>query len=178
MYAPSYIRARQHGGAGAAPWGGQLANPFAHSRTFHKIGHVTNTTPWRALPTPDGLALVTTTGRKTGKPRPRAMRVVRDGNRAYAVALLGTKSAWLHNIRANPNVRIKFGGTTYPAFAREITDAGELARAAEVYRPVAGWYDYVDFANFVWSFPTRDKLLNVHEEWFQNGTPVVFNLQP
>ena len=35
----------------------------------------------------------------------------------------------------------------------------------------------MDYANFVWSFPTRTKLLNVHDEWFQTGTPVVFDLQ-
>ncbi len=154
-----------------------MANPFAKSKTFHKIGHVTNTTPWRFLPTPDGLAVVTTTGRKTGKQRHRAMRVVRDGNRAYAVALLGTTAAWIHNIRAEPNVRIKLGGKTYAAKASEITSTTDLARAAEIYRPVAGWYDYVDFANFVWSIPTSDKLLNIHDEWFQTGTRVVFELQ-
>ena len=154
-----------------------MPNPFAHSRTFHKIGHVTNTTPWRALPTPNGLAVVTTTGRKTGKQRPRAMRVVRDGNHAYAVALLGTTSAWIHNIRANPNVRIKLGAKTYTAVAREITDAADLSRAAEIYRPIAGWYDYADYANFVWSIPTREKLLDVHDEWFQTGTPVAFELR-
>ena len=66
-----------------------MANPFDSSRAFYKVGHITNTPPWKLLPTPNGLGLVTTTGRKTGKRRQRAMRVVREGNRAYAVALLG-----------------------------------------------------------------------------------------
>ena len=155
-----------------------MANPFATSRTFHKIGHLTNTPPWKVLPTPSGLALVTTTGRKTGKRRQRAMRVVRDGDRAYAVALLGNKSDWLRNLCVDPKVRIKLGGKTYDAIARVMVDASERARAAEVYRPVAGWYDYFDYANFVWSFPTHGKLLRVHDEWFQKGTPVVFDLEP
>ncbi len=128
------------------------------------------------MPTPNGLGLVTTTGRKTGERRQRAMRVVRDGDRAYAVALLGNRSDWLRNLRVDPNVRIKLGRKTYDALAHVMVDAGERARAAEVYRPVAGWYDYVDYANFVWSFPTRGKVLRVHDEWFESGTPVVFEL--
>lgn len=153
-----------------------MANPFSQSKTFHRIGHVTNTPPWKVFPTPSGLALVTTTGRKTGKRRQRAMRVVRDGDRAYAVALLGTRSDWLHNVREEPMVRVKLGRTTYDAHAREITDPDERRQAADCYRPVAGWYDWVDYANFVWSIPTRGRLLRVHDEWFQKGVPVVFHL--
>ena len=153
-----------------------MSNPFSTSKTFHKIGHVTNTPPWKVLPTPGGLALVTTTGRKTGKRRQRAMRVVRDGDRAYAVALLGNKADWLHNLRVDPRVRIKLGRKTYDAVGRELVGAEERARAAEAYRPIAGWYDYLDYANFVWSLPTRGKLLRVHDEWFHKGTPVVFEL--
>jgi deazaflavin-dependent oxidoreductase (nitroreductase family) len=110
---------------------------------------VTNTQAWKVFPTPTGLALVTVTGRKTGKPRQRAMRVVRDGDRVYAVALLGETSDWLRNVRADPRVRIKLGSTTYDATARVIADNGERAHAADAYRPVAGWFDYIDYANFV-----------------------------
>jgi deazaflavin-dependent oxidoreductase (nitroreductase family) len=148
------------------------------SRTFHRIGHVTNTPPWKILPTPGGLALVTVTGRKSGKRRQRAMRVVRDGDRAYAVALLGEKSDWVRNLKANPVVRIKLGATTYTARGRILLDAEERERAAEIYRPIAGWYDYADYANFVWSFPTRGKVIRAHDEWFEHGIPVVFELEP
>jgi hypothetical protein len=50
-------------------------------------------------------------------------------------------------------------------------------RAAEVYRPVAGWYDYFDYATYVWGVPARAKVLRVHDAWFANGTPVVFELE-
>lgn len=154
-----------------------MANPFAHARWFHRIGHVTNTTPWRVLPTPAGLGVVTSKGRRSGKPRTRAMRMVRDGDRVYAVAIMGPRTDWLANVRADPSVTVKLGGRTRRARARELTERAERARAAEAYRPVAGWYDYVDYANFVWSFPTRARLLKVHDEWFDNGTPVVFELE-
>jgi len=155
-----------------------MANPFAMSKTFHRIGHVTNTPPWKLLPTPRGLALVTTTGRKTGKRRARAMRVIRDGDRAYAVALLGQRCDWVRNIAANPHVRLKLGATTNDAIARVITDPRERAHAAEVYHPIAGWYDWFDYANFVWSIPTRARLARAHDEWFERGTPVVFEFNP
>lgn len=153
-----------------------MANPFSESKTFHKIGHVTNTTPLRLLPTPRGYAIITTIGRKSGKKRTRAMRAVRDGQQVYGVALLGERTAWLANIRANPNVTIRLGTKTYAATARRVTDPDERARAANAYRPIAGWYDYFDYMNFVWSIPTRTKLLAAHDRWFETGTVVAFDL--
>jgi deazaflavin-dependent oxidoreductase (nitroreductase family) len=153
-----------------------MANPFSESRTFHKIGHVTNTAPMRVLPTPRGYAIITTVGRKTGKRRTRAVRAVRDGDRLYAVALLGRKSDWFANVKTNPNVTIRLGTRTLNARAREVTDLDERGRAASVYRPVAGWYDYVDYLNYVWSVPTRARLVAVHDRWFEARPIVAFDL--
>ena len=154
-----------------------MSNPFAESRTFHKIGHLTNTQVWKIAPTPEGLALLTTTGRKTGMQRERAIRAIRTDSQVFAVALLGTKSDWLANVSANPEVQLKLGGTTYDAVARRLDSTKAIERAREVYNPVAGWYDYVDYANLVWSFPTQDRLRHAHDEWFRTGTPVVFELR-
>jgi deazaflavin-dependent oxidoreductase (nitroreductase family) len=153
-----------------------MANPFAMSKTFHKVGHVTNTSLWRVSPTPRGLALLTTVGRRTGKRRHRAIRAVRDGDRVYAVAFFGDDCAWVKNVRAQPNVKLKLGATTYDAVASVVGDA-ERHRAAEAYVAAAGWFDYVDYVNFVWSLPTRAKMLRAYEEWFNSGTPVVFELR-
>ena len=155
-----------------------MPNPFAESKTFHKLGHVTNTAAWRVMPTPTGIALLTTVGRKSGKPRVRAIRAVRSGDTVYGVALLGTQCAWLYNIRANPGVRLKLGTTTFPATAHAITDPDERRRAFEIYHPIAGFYDYVDYANFLWSVPTKNAVLRAHDEWFDRGVPVVFELAP
>jgi deazaflavin-dependent oxidoreductase (nitroreductase family) len=154
-----------------------MPNPFNRSKIFHKIGHVTNTASWRLIPTPTGLAVITTSGRKTGKRRVRALRAVRAGSVVYAVALLGERTDWLHNIRARSEVRIKLGRRTYAATARELYDPSDRARAAAAYRPIAGWFDYVDYANFVWGVPTRRKLLRAHDEWFEQGTPVEFRIE-
>jgi deazaflavin-dependent oxidoreductase (nitroreductase family) len=153
-----------------------MPNPFSKSKMFHRMGNLMLTPTWKLLPTPKGLALVTTTGRKSGKRRQRAMRAVVDGKRAYASAILGDRADWVRNVRANPDVSIKLGGTTYRAKAHPIIDSVERTRAAEAYRPVAGWYDYFDYATFVWGIPTRGNVLRVHDEWFDTGTPVVFEL--
>ena len=154
-----------------------MPNPFSKSKMFHRIGNLTVTPMWKVMPTPKGLALVTTKGRKSGKPRARVMRAVRDGKRAYAAAILGDRADWVRNVRADPNVTIKLGGKTYRATARALVDPAERARAAEIYRPAAGWYDYFDYASFVWGLPTRGNVLRVHDEWFNTGTPVVFELE-
>jgi deazaflavin-dependent oxidoreductase (nitroreductase family) len=153
-----------------------MPNPFAQSKTFHRLGNFTLTPIWNFLPTPKGLALVTATGRKSGKQRKRAMRVVVRGDRAYASAILGNRADWVKNVRANPAVTLKIGGKTQGAIARPLVDAGERAPAAEAYRPIAGWYDYFDYVSFVWGLPTRSNVLRVHDVWFEKGTPVVFEL--
>jgi hypothetical protein len=105
------------------------------------------------------------------------MRVVRDGNFAYATAILGGRADWLRNVKAHPEVTMKLGGKTYRAKARAIVDPIDRAKAADVYRPIAGWYDYYDYVNFVWGVPTRSNLLRVHDKWFDEGAPVVFELE-
>jgi deazaflavin-dependent oxidoreductase (nitroreductase family) len=153
-----------------------MANPFAKSRWFHKIGHVTNTSVGRLLPTPNGLAVSTTTGQRTGKHRQRAIRAVRVADRVYAAAMLGQRCDWVHNIRAHPDVSIKLGGRTYNATARELLDQQEREQAEQAYVPNAGWFDYFDYANLMWSFPTSEKLLRAHEQWLASGVPVIFEI--
>jgi deazaflavin-dependent oxidoreductase (nitroreductase family) len=153
-----------------------MANPFARSRWFHKVGHVTNTSVWRLLPTPSGLGVLTSTGRRTGKRRTRAIRAVRDGDRVYAVAMLGRRCDWLYNIRAQPNVRLKLGRQTYDARGREVLDAAEREHMESVYLQNAGWFDYADYANLMWSLPTRWKIERAHRQWLDEGIPVVFEI--
>lgn len=154
-----------------------MPNPFAKLKTFHKMGNLTVAPVVRLFPAPTGLGIVTVTGRKSGKAYTRPMRVVRDGDRAYAQALLGERADWVHNVRANPRVLIKLGGTTYNATAHEIAGADERARARAIYHPVVGWYDYFDYVTYLWGIPTKSTLLRQHDEWFDEGTPVVFELE-
>jgi deazaflavin-dependent oxidoreductase (nitroreductase family) len=154
-----------------------MANPFAKSKTFYKLGNLLALPLWSVLPTPPGLGVVTTTGRKSGKSRARAMRVVRDGDSALAVSILGRRSDWFRNVQSDPKVTVKLGTKTYRGNARAIVDPLEREKARNAYEPVAGWYDYFDYASFVWAFPTTAKLLRTHNQWFDRGAPVVIELQ-
>ena len=74
--------------------------------------------PTLLLP-PSAYGVITTTGRKTGKARRKCIRVVRRGDRAYLVQLRPPElamtrptavSAWVWNIRANSNVKLRIRG--------------------------------------------------------------------
>jgi len=154
-----------------------MANPFARSKTFYKLGNLLAVPLWSVLPTPPGLGVVTTTGRRSGKRRARAMRVVRDGDSAVAVSILGRRSDWFRNVQSDPKVTVKLGTKTYRGNARAIVDPVEREKARHGYEPVAGWYDYFDYASFVWDLPTAAKLRRTHNEWFDRGALVVIELQ-
>ena len=134
---------------------------------------------------PSGFGVMTTTGRKTGKARRKCIRVVRRGDRAYLVqlrppALAMTRptavAAWLWNIRANPNVKLRIRGGTFAGVARELTDAGELAEAREALCETVNLVDYTECGLHLRGLPTRSKIQDLHRYWFDTGIPVVIEL--
>jgi deazaflavin-dependent oxidoreductase (nitroreductase family) len=72
------------------------------------------------------LMILTTTGAKTGQQHTAIVTWTRDGD-AYVVA--GSKGgaptnpAWIHNLRANPNVTVEAGGRAFEGRAEEATGA-------------------------------------------------------
>jgi F420H(2)-dependent quinone reductase len=67
-----------------------------------------------------------TTGRRTGKPRQVTLYGVPDGDGLVIVGSAGgspTHPAWVHNLRAHPDVRIRDGGETRDVRAREVAEA-------------------------------------------------------
>ncbi|MBP2452781.1 nitroreductase family deazaflavin-dependent oxidoreductase [Mycolicibacterium lutetiense] len=72
------------------------------------------------------LLLLHTTGAKSGKPRlsPLAYLSV-DGRMLIVGSYAGAPKdpAWVHNLRADPKVRIEVGTDAYDATARELPDA-------------------------------------------------------
>jgi deazaflavin-dependent oxidoreductase (nitroreductase family) len=133
-----------------------------------------------------GYGVLTTTGRKTGKSRQKCVRVVRGGDRAYLVALHpphltlanpAAVQAWVHNIRANPNVRLRIRGGTFDGIAREIVDADErqLARSMLCEPVYAG--DYGECALHLRGLPSRTKVQELHQYWFETGIPIAIDLK-
>lgn len=131
---------------------------------------------FRLLPVPRGFTLLNLVGRTTGKPRPRPIRALRDGDTLFGVALGGERSDWLKNARANPAITVKVGRKTRRATVREVSDADETERATRLYVDTVVPYDYQDYPMVHWSFPTRRKIIDAHRRWIENGTLIAIDL--
>ena len=136
--------------------------------------------------TPPGHGVLTSTGRKTGKPRRKVIRAIRQGNHAYIVQLRPptpaiqtplTISAWVLNIRADPHVQLKLGRRTYAAVVREIDTPAELARAREIFCEPVHMVDYGECMLHLKGLPSSQKIRDLHRYWFDTGVPLVAELQ-
>jgi deazaflavin-dependent oxidoreductase (nitroreductase family) len=81
--------------------------------------------------------LLTTTGRKSGKPRTVPVYYVRDGDNLVAACEdfgLDTASSWPKNLLANPQARVQIGGSEHEYRAR-------LASEEEAARNMPGLID-------------------------------------
>lgn len=141
--------------------------------------------PFFALSTPAGQGVLTTTGRKSGKPRRKCIRAIRRGDRAYVVMLRppavaierpAAVSSWVWNIRADPHVWLRLGRRTFAGVAREITDPAELAEAREAVCETVHLIDYGECDLHLRGLPTRAKIKDLHYYWFDTGIPLVIEL--
>jgi deazaflavin-dependent oxidoreductase (nitroreductase family) len=131
---------------------------------------------FRLLPTPRGFALLTVTGRKTGKRRRRPIRAIRDGATYYGVAILAERSDWLKNLRANPQAQARIGARTRGITMREINDPSERANAERLYVDSVLPYDFVDVPMVEWTWPSPGRIRKAHQDWFHRGTPVALEV--
>ena len=155
-----------------------MANPFAKSRWFHKLANYSGPPAFfRVLPVPRGFALLTVTGRRSGKKRRRPIRAIRDGQTLYGVAILADKSDWLRNLRAGPNAQARLGIRTRGIKLREITDEAERAEAEQLYVETVVLYDYFDVPVVDWTFPTASRIKQSHHDWLKRGTLVALELE-
>jgi deazaflavin-dependent oxidoreductase (nitroreductase family) len=70
--------------------------------------------------------LLRSTGRRSGQTRTNGLVYARDGDDYLVVASNGGADkapAWLHNVRAHPDVEIQVGRERTPGTAREVTKA-------------------------------------------------------
>jgi deazaflavin-dependent oxidoreductase (nitroreductase family) len=133
--------------------------------------------PAFSLRPPSGYGVLTTTGRRTGKTRRKCIRAIRTGNRAYIVSILGAHGAWLKNIQADPNVRLRIRGGTFAGVARELREPADTEPARAAYCGTVTPGDYLACTVHLRGRPTRTKIKELTRTWFDQGTPLVIDLE-
>ncbi|MBA0045842.1 nitroreductase family deazaflavin-dependent oxidoreductase [Mycobacteroides sp. LB1] len=149
---------------------------LAERRRFASVLHAVHR-PWFAIRVPRGVGILTTIGRKSGSPRVTYIKAVRDGDRAYLVAITGQHTLWVKNIQANPAVRLRLTDGTYIGEARQIAPADPVYEAArERFCGVVHPFDYAENLFHRKGLPSRRKIIELHRAWFEGGTSLVVEL--
>jgi deazaflavin-dependent oxidoreductase (nitroreductase family) len=154
-----------------------MPNPLAGTKFYARVGNLVTQPLWSVLPAPAGFGILTTVGRRSGKTRRQSVRAIRDGDQVFLVCMMGDRTNWLRNIRACPQVTIRLGDRSLRGTAREIVDVAERQRAADVYVGTTNTSDYLDYAVYHWSIPTYRRVERAHRRWFDEGIPVVIELE-
>jgi len=79
--------------------------------------------------------LLTMTGAKSGQPRMTPLEYFMVDDRVIFVGTRGgaeTNPAWVHNVRAHPDVHVEIGTEAYDAVARELSGAERASVYAKV----------------------------------------------
>ena len=132
--------------------------------------------PFFTILPPAGFGVITTTGRRTGKRRRKCIRAIRRGDRVYVVSIPGARAAWLKNIRANPEVRLRIRGGRFEGVVRELREPAELQPAMEAYCGTVNPGDFAECALHRRGRPTRSKIRELHRAWFDGGIPLLIEL--
>src|SRR5437870_12775321 len=99
-----------------------MANPFAGSRFYARMGNVFMRPMWSMLRPPVGFASLTTRGRKSGQSRRQCVRAIREDDRVVVVAMMGERAQWLKNARAEPQVTLKLHDGAYHGTAHALSE--------------------------------------------------------
>jgi deazaflavin-dependent oxidoreductase (nitroreductase family) len=95
-------------------------------------------------------ALVTTTGRKSGRPRTTATLYLSDGERVVLPASYGGRDAnpaWYLNLKADPKVQVQVRDRVRDMTARDATDEERRLywrKLTRIYPPYKGYQDAAD----------------------------------
>jgi deazaflavin-dependent oxidoreductase (nitroreductase family) len=83
-----------------------------------------------------GVALLETTGRRTGRPRRTPVGNGLRGDHFWIVTQHGYSAGYVRNLRADPRVRVKVGRRWYTGTAHVLPDDDPYARLRRLRRPV------------------------------------------
>ena len=75
----------------------------------------------------NGIALLTTTGRKTGKSRVTPLQYEEINGKVYLGAALGPQADWVRNIKADPKVTLRIKSRCLSGTAEIQTDPHQIA---------------------------------------------------
>jgi deazaflavin-dependent oxidoreductase (nitroreductase family) len=129
--------------------------------------------PWFAVWMPTGVAALTTTGRKSGRPRTTFVRAYRDADKAYLVSITGERALWLKNIRTNPKVTLRFRRETLRGIARDPRNDAERQAVNDAFCGSTHPLDYAENMFHRKGLPTRTKIIELHAAWLEGGTSVI-----
>lgn len=75
---------------------------------------------------------LTTTGRRSGRPRQIEIWFTRHEGRYYLVAEHGSKARWVQNLLADPVVRVRVGARRFRGLARVVDQGAERSLVAVI----------------------------------------------
>jgi deazaflavin-dependent oxidoreductase (nitroreductase family) len=151
-------------------------NPFVRSTGGGRVLSALEL-PWFMLLPPAGYGVLTMTGRRTGKRRRKCIRAIHRGDSAYVVSIPGARAAWLKNVRANPDVRLRMRGGTVAGVVRELGEPEERRQARAAYCETVNPVDYLACSMHRRGRPSRAKVKELLRTWFDQGTPLVVELE-
>lgn len=130
---------------------------------------------------PKGFGILTTTGRRTGQPRQKCIRMIRSGDRVYLVQLRPPEvavanpralAAWVLNLRSNPDVAVRLTDGAYRGRAR-LVRSDERDEARRLLVDTVHLFDYGECDVHLKGLPSRRKVQDLHRYWFDTGVPIV-----
>jgi len=77
--------------------------------------------------------LLTTTGRRSGRPRVVPLDYQQEGGALYLIAEGGSRSPWYRNLAANPEVEVRVGSRRMKGVATPLTDPQEKAHVLRLF---------------------------------------------
>jgi deazaflavin-dependent oxidoreductase (nitroreductase family) len=105
--------------------------------------------------------VVTTTGRRTGRPRHVLVYPHRVGDRTYLWCPYGGRSQWFRNLTADPVTTVQYRGETRVVRAEPLTDADEAMQVVSALRTFGrSW-----FGSYLASQGLRDDDEDLRAHW-------------
>jgi deazaflavin-dependent oxidoreductase (nitroreductase family) len=133
-------------------------------------------TAWFRIAAPKGYAVLTTIGRRTGRRRRSNVRFVVAGDTGYLVSIPGQTNDWHHNLRANPDVRVRIGWRNRIGRAHVPRDENERQTARAAYVDALNWFDFCSSVVNQRGIPSPRRIRELHQSWIDEGRIVVVQL--